>query len=85
MDGASLSIDSCLAKRAGRRAAPPPAYAAHVELKLGLARAASNQPEAAADRRRGQVIGAVGVGSGTGEQDARSPSRIAALPGLDRL
>jgi glc operon protein GlcG len=87
MDGAKvLSIDSCLAKAvtaASSRAATGNTPA-HVELKLGLATRGKyiNLKGGVPIVVEGKVIGAVGVGSGTGEQDLEvAEAGIAALPG----
>lgn len=87
MDGAKvLSIDSSMKKAmtAASSRAPTGGVEASVELKLGLATGGklTNLKGGVPIVVDGHVIGAVGVGSGTGDQDLEvAKAGIAALPG----
>ena len=87
MDGGKyLSIDSSLKKAmtAASLRVPTGGMPADVELKLGLATKgkSTNLKGGVPIVVDGHVIGAVGVGSGTGEQDLEvAKAGIAALPG----
>ena len=87
MDGAKvLSIDSSLKKAMTAASSRVPSGQAHasVETKLGLATRGklTNLLGGVPIVVDGHVIGAIGVGSGTGEQDLEvAKAAIAALPG----
>jgi uncharacterized protein GlcG (DUF336 family) len=87
MDGAKvLSIDSCVKKAitAASSRVPTGGVGAEVELKLGLATQGklTNLKGGVPIVVDGHVVGAVGVGSGTGEQDLEvAKAGIAALAG----
>ena len=87
MDGAKvLSIDSSLAKAktSASNRAPSGGAAADVEMKLGLATGGKflNLKGGVPIVMEGHVIGAVGVGSGTGDQDLEvAKAGVAALEG----
>jgi len=87
MDGGKiLSIDSCIKKAmtAASSRVPTGGVAADVEMKLGLATKGklTNLKGGVPIVVNGHVVGAVGVGSGTGEQDLEvAKAGIAALPG----
>ena len=87
MDGAKvLSIDSSMKKAmtAASSRVPTGGVEASVELKLGLATGGklTNLKGGVPIVVDGHVIGAIGVGSGTGEQDLEvAQAGIAALPG----
>ncbi len=87
MDGGKvLSIDSCLKKAmtAASSRVPTGGVAADVEMKLAHATQGklTNLKGGVPIVVDGHVIGAVGVGSGTGEQDLEvAVAGIAALPG----
>ncbi len=87
MDGAKvLSIDSSLKKAmtAASSRVPTGGVAADVEMKLAHATGGklTNLEGGVPIVMGGHVIGAVGVGSGTGEQDLEvAKAGIAALPG----
>ena len=87
MDGAKiLSFDSCMKKAmtAASSRIPTGGVAPDVELKLGLATEGklTNLKGGVPIVVDGHVIGAVGVGSGTGEQDLEvAKAAIAALKG----
>ena len=87
MDGAKiLSIDSSMKKAmtAASIRVPTGGMPADIELKIGLATdgKSTNLKGGVPIVVDGHVIGAVGVGSGTGEQDLEvARAGIAALPG----
>jgi len=84
--GKVLSIDSCLKKAmtAASSRAPTGGTPADVELKLGLATKGkfTNLKGGVPIVVNGHVIGGVGVGSGTGDQDLEvAKAGVAALAG----
>ncbi|HZQ73606.1 MAG TPA: heme-binding protein [Burkholderiales bacterium] len=90
MDGAKvLSIDSSLKKAMTAASSRVPTGKVHAEVEAKLALATSgkltNLLGGAPIVVEGHVIGAIGVGSGTGEQDLEvAKAAIAALPGAQR-
>ena len=91
MDGAfSQSIDTSLmkAKTAASYGIPTGDIAAGIDLKLAIATRGKriNLPGGLPIIVDGHVIGGIGVGSGTGEQDRQVASAaLAALPGAKRF
>jgi glc operon protein GlcG len=91
MDGAfALSIDTALmkAKTAASYGVPTGDIAAGIDLKLAIATQGKriNLPGGLPVIVDGHVIGAIGVGSGTGEQDKQvATAALAALAGAKRF
>ena len=91
MDGAfSQSIDTSLmkAKTAASYGIPTGDIAAGIDLKLAIATRGKriNLPGGLPIIVDGHVVGGIGVGSGTGEQDRQVASAaLAALPGTKRF
>jgi uncharacterized protein GlcG (DUF336 family) len=91
MDGAYvLSIDTSLmkAKTAASHGVPTGEVAAGIDLKLAISTQGKriNLPGGLPVIVDGHVIGGVGVGSGTGEQDREvANAGLAALPGAKRF
>ncbi len=91
MDGAfALSIDSSLVKAmtAASYGEPTGNIAAGVDIKLAIATQGKrvNLPGGLPIIVDGHVIGGIGVGSGTGEEDRRvAAAALAALPGAKRF
>ena len=91
MDGAfSQSIDTSLmkAKTAASYGIPTGDIAAGIDLKLAIATRGKriNLPGGLPIIVDGHVVGGIGVGSGTGEQDRQVASAaLAALPGAKRF
>jgi uncharacterized protein GlcG (DUF336 family) len=91
MDGAfALSIDTALrkAQTAAAYGAPTGDIAAGIDLKLAIATEGRriNLPGGLPVIVEGHVIGGIGVGSGTGEQDKEvARAALAAFPGAQRF
>ena len=91
MDGAfALSIDTALVKAmtAASYGIPTGDIAAGVDIKLAIATQGKrvNLPGGLPVIVDGHVIGAIGVGSGTGEQDKEvAKAALAAFPGAQRF
>jgi glc operon protein GlcG len=91
MDGAfALSVDTALrkAQTAASYGVPPGDIAAGIDLKLAIATEGKriNLPGGLPVIVDGHVIGGIGVGSGTGEQDKEvAKAALAAFPGAQRF
>jgi len=91
MDGAfALSVDTSLrkAQTAASYGAPTGDIAAGIDLKLAIATEGKriNLPGGLPVIVDGHVIGGIGIGSGTGEQDKEvAKAALAAFPGAQRF